>query len=948
MNVATILFKASRLSRRDRRLIRPNRISSSLVLLLMLAEVAHAGTIAGRVTEKGRNTALQGVNVVVIGTHFGASTNAEGRYTVEGLPEGKYTVRISAVGYKPVERSADITQESTLLTVDVALSEAAIQGAEVVVTARADRELETTARESEKYASNVINVISAQAIERSTDRTAADVLQRVSGMSLIRSIGGEGQYVVMRGLEQKYNNTLVDGIKIPSPESKDRYVPMDIFPSALFERIEVTKALTPETAGDAIGGSTNLLFRQAPEKFLFSLSAGAGTSSALTDHSFNSFDRSTVNFQDPDRLNGVVSDADPTTQLAPRSNPTSKDFTVANLKFTDRKAPLDGLYSLLVGDRFLDDHIGILIAGSYQNTFNRTETDFFSLGSDVNTIDKDGHLLPYASTEDQRTYNSNKTRGGATVKADYIMDLEHQFSAAYVYVRQEEAQTRHGLQTTIDGSRGAADLTYSNRSALRIQDISSISLSGKDFAASPVSFRWTLNYTDAVQDRPDEAEYSLYQNFDPYGHLQPFVGLAAITHVWRKNDDNQYLGKLDATIHLTDDGAHTLQAGAMAQQLKRVNFQNDYKLNPKIINGRTQPFVSIDSAVTTVFGYGSTSGTTVYGYQNYKADELLESAYLQYTLNFGPLQVLAGVRWEQAHDTYFTMAPAKVGHNEAKVTTVDFLPGIHFRYEFTPEQIGRLSLTQTMSRPSYFDLVPASDRSDNSQTQGNPDLLPAHSVNLDLRYEIYPNPFDLYSLGFYYKHITDPIEDQFGSVGVIFVTTKGNGSPADVYGFEAVVARRFGPFGISANYSYVFSEITNMKLVPVLDAYGDPTIPVPTYQQKRPLQSQSPHIVNVSLTYLNEDWGTGANLSYNYTGRRLLAVGLIDGYDTYQNGVGELDLSVDQNLFANLKLSLKLINLLNASVVTEVAPGQFIKHNPIVIQHDYTMLRGSLGISYKF
>ncbi len=907
-----------------------------------------AGTIRGHVVTHEGQGPVVGANVSLPGTRYGTITDGDGTFVVSSLPRGVYEIRVTMVGYERYEKTnVVLLEDSSLVTVDVTLRESPVSVAEIIVRGRADRELETSGIRTEKEANNIVNVITAQTIERSTDRTAADVLQRVSGMSLIRSSGGEGRYLVMRGLEQRYNNTLVDGIKIPSPESKDRFVPLDIFPSALFERIEVTKALTPEIAGDAIGGSTNLLFRQAPEKMLFSFSAGAGSSSGLMGNNFNSFDRGSVNFLDPDRLHGSVSDADPTTQLGPRANPTSKDFTITNLKFTDRKVPLDGLYSLLMGNRFFDNHIGLMFAGSYQNTYNRVQTDFFSLGSDVNKIDKEGHLIPYASTEDNRIYNSNKTRGGATIKADYIIDVEHQLSATYVYVRQEEAQTRHGLQTEIDGSRGSADLTYTNRSALRIQDISSVSVAGEHFTASPISFRWTLNYTDAVQDRPDEAEYSLFQNFDPFGRLQPFQGLAGITHVWRKNDDNQYLGKLDATIQLTPDGGHVLQVGAVAQQLKRVNYQNDFKLNPAIINGRTQPFVSIDSTITTVFGQGSTSGTTVYGYQNYKADEILVSSYLQYTLNVGQLQVLAGVRWEQARDTYFTMAPISVGANEAKVTTVDFLPGIHFRYEFTPEQIGRLSLTSSMSRPSYFDLVPAYDRSDNSQSQGNPNLRPAHSTNLDIRYEFYPNPSDMYSLGFYYKHITDPIEDRFGSVGVIFVTTKGNGNPAEVYGFEAVLAKRFGGFGVSANYSYVFSEITNTKLVPVLDAFGDPTIPVPTHEQKRPLQSQSPHIVNITFSYLNEEWGTGANISYNYTGRRLLAVGLIDGYDTYENAAGELDLSVDQSLFANFKLSLKFINLLNSSVETEVSSGEFIKHDPIIIQRDRTRLRGSIGISYK-
>jgi TonB-dependent receptor len=916
----------------------------AITLLAFLHGVLLAGDLRGRVVSSDDGKPIIGATVSIAGSRFGASTGATGEFVIISIPSGRYTVKVMMVGYDALERSILIGDDPVQF--NASLKESPLTVGEIVVRGRADRELETSGRLTEKTAGNIVNVVTAQTIEESTDRTAADVLQRVSGMSMVRA-QGEGRYIVMRGLEQKYNNTLVDGIKIPSPESKDRFVPMDIFPSALFERIEVTKSLTPDVAGDAIGGSTNLMFRSAPDHFTASLSINSGSTSGLIGKEFNTFDRGSVQELDPDRLHGVVTDDDPTHQLASRYNPTSKDFSVQNLKFTNKSTPLDGLYSALVGGRILDQRLGILAAGSYQNTFSHVQEDFYSVGSDINTVDKEGHLIPYASTYDGRNYYSNKTREGLTLKTDFIADIEHQISASYLYVNQVEAQVRHGLQITIDGSRGGNDLTYTNRSALRTQTVSSISLSGDHFTSSPVILHWTLNYTDAVQDRPDEAEYSLLQNFDPYGHLQPFQGLGAITHNWRKNDDKQYLAKADGTIHFTADGSQSLQFGGLAQTLRRANFQNDYKLNPAIINGRTQPFTTIDSAITTVFGQGSTSGTTVYGYQNYKASESMNAAYAQYLAIFGPLQILGGVRWEEARDTYFTMAPISVGMNTAYVTTVDFLPGIHFRYEITPEHILRASLTETMSRPSYFDLVPASERSDNSQSQGNPNLKPALSTNFDFRYEYYPSATDMYSIGFYQKKILNPIEDRFSSVGIVFVTSKANGNPAMVYGLEAVLAKRFGDFGISANYSHVVSEITNVKLVPVLDAYGDPVVPPPWYTQKRPLQSQSPDIANLTLSYKNGDWGTGINLSYNYTGKRLVAVGQIDGYDTYEDAIAELDMSAEQYIFSNLKLSLKLINLLNSSVQTEVVSGDYIKHAPITILQDYNKTRGSIGLTLR-
>jgi hypothetical protein len=924
------------------------KIKLSLIILsvqiIFFSPYIVPGTIKGIVRNTSDHTILPGANVIIKGTTLGASADINGLYTISSVPPGTYTLEATAIGFGPVDDKVELKNNESVANKDFYLKEIPIKLNEVVIEARANKELETAARETEKTAGNVVNVISAQAIEQSTDRTAADVLQRVSGMSLVRS-QGEGRYVVMRGLEQKYNNTLVDGIKIPSPESRDRFVPMDIFPSGLFERIEVTKALTPETAGDAIGGSTDLLLREAPEQFTFSFSTATGSTSGVLNNGFGSFNRNAVNELDPERMHGTVSDQDPTTQIKPRYNPSSSDFSTGNLKFSNSKPPLDGLYSGVIGSRFFDNSLGFIAAGSYQNTYNDTHTDFYSVTNNINRVDSDGHLIPYASTYNNQNYYTNKMRGGALVKSDFIAGDEHEINATYMYVHQEEDQVRYETQKQIDGTRGGADITYGNRSALRTQDISSITLGGSDFKKSTIDFRWTLNYTDAIQDRPDEAEYTILQNYDAHGNLQPFQGLGGITHTWRKNDDKQYLGKLDGIYHVTPDGEHTIQAGIVLQHLNRANYEDDYKLNPAIINGRTQTFTTIDSAIVSVFGSGSTSGTTVYGFQNYKANEFLMASYVQYTAIFGSLQILSGLRWEEAQDEYFTSANLSFSEQQANVKMVNFLPGIHFRYEFTPEQIGRFSITRSMSRPSYFDLVPAVERSDESSSTGNPNLRPALSTNLDLRYEYYPNPEDMYSAGFYYKFITDPIEDQYQSVGVVLVTSKGNASPAKVYGFEAVISKHLGGFGLSANYSYVFSQITSTKQVTLVDINGDLTQSF--LQHTRPLQAQSPQIANVILSYQNKDWGLETNFSYNYTGRRLLAVGLLDGYDTYQDGVGEYDFSCQQKLYDNFNLSIKLINIFNSPAVTEVASGYYVKHDPIIILRDSNKMRATIGISYK-
>jgi outer membrane receptor for ferrienterochelin and colicin len=249
-----------------------------------------------------------------------------------------------------------------------------------------------------------------------------------------------------------------------------------------------------------------------------------------------------------------------------------------------------------------------------------------------------------------------------------------------------------------------------------------------------------------------------------------------------------------------------------------------------------------------------------------------------------------------------------------------------------------------MSRPSYFDLVPAQDRQDNATTIGNPDLKAPQSTNIDLRYEMYPSTLDQLGVGLFSKVIIDPIEDQF-TTGGVYTTQKGNGNPAKVYGLEFVLAHRFGNVGLTANYTYAYSEATSTKYVVTVDEWGDRI--VSTYLQTHPLQSQSGHVGNLILSYENSDWGLGGTISYNYTGRRLYSVSHDDGLDVYQRGAGDIDIALEQKLFPGFKITLKGANLLGSITELDVPPGERTKHDAFVIQREANVLRFTMGVSFK-
>ena len=278
-----------------------------LITLFISVLSARAATVKGYVTDAQTGESLVGATVTlttVIGgsARFGAVAGLDGSYSLREVPEGSYTLIVSYISYKT--STQQITVGRGNMTQNVALGSAGNDLAEVIVSGSGERESESSTRRTEQKADNVLNIIGAKAISLLPDITVANVLQRVSGVSIVRNSTGDGQFAVIRGMDKRYNYTLVNGIKIPSPDNKNRYVPMDIFPADLLERLEVVKALTPNMEGDAIGGAMNMIMRSAPDYLVVNATASGGYSQLFSTQPFSGFSTKGLNFRSPSEIAG--------------------------------------------------------------------------------------------------------------------------------------------------------------------------------------------------------------------------------------------------------------------------------------------------------------------------------------------------------------------------------------------------------------------------------------------------------------------------------------------------------------------------------------------------------------------------------------------------------------------------------------------------------------------
>ena len=298
-------------------------ISLSICLIAVLTAGAQIAPyeIKGIVSDSITKESLIGVTVYVKGnTNESARSGLDGSFVLKTKKDAP-VLCFSYVGYVPVEvayRGSDMS---------VLMSEDAKSLSEVVVVSNYNGSTEARAIEIERNAANVINVLGSRAMELAPDVTVGNIIQRMSGVTVERNSSGEGQYAILRGMDKRYNYTLVNGVKIPSPDNKNRFVPLDLFPSEILSRIEVNKSLTAELEGDGIGGAVNLVMKDAPARRLLTANISTGYNALYFSRDFLSFNHGEIAAKSPDEVKGNIR----------HNKATSAHFNQANLRIYSQR-----------------------------------------------------------------------------------------------------------------------------------------------------------------------------------------------------------------------------------------------------------------------------------------------------------------------------------------------------------------------------------------------------------------------------------------------------------------------------------------------------------------------------------------------------------------------------------------------------------------------------------
>ena len=919
------------------------------IAFLILSTPAKSASIKGAIFDSKNKEGLIGATVFTKENLKVSDIAAlNGTYQLKNLKPGNYTIKAQYIGYIAQEKTITIKEEDENIRLDFFLEADAIKLNETVIEASADKQSDSYSRDLEKNSNNVMNVMSAKTIQLLPDITVGNVLQRVSGVTVEKTASGDGRYATIRGMDKRYNYTMINGIKIPSPDNQNRYVPMDIFPADILGRLEVIKSLTPNLEGDAIGGVMNLVLKEAPPTFICSANLATGYSQTLFDRSFQQYNVSPSYNRSPEQINGP-------TYMAKTS-----DFPLQTMDYKSVNASPNLIAGFTIGNRLFKNKLGLLFSGSYQDTYSGSSAIFMIPDRLPNPIPSNS---PGFTDIEVRSYSLHQKRGAAHFLVDYAFNKRHQISLYSLYTSQEQIRQRYTSDTVIAVNLGEVDKKW--QSLVTQQSIYNSSLKGIDTLIKNLCINWSAAYSKAWANSPDWTTFSAIGTATTNRLLWN-----SLSRQWLSNSDQDISGFINLSYKIqikqswfekifTDEGFN-LMAGAMNRNKNRDNYYDQYNFIPATIN---QQVTTVSQASWTLQNpYGTPQNPN-----NYNMQENVNAYYGMAKFSLGSrLNVLGGVRIENTSQAYTTSEPVTIPGQNGTKTYADILPSGQLKFKITSRQNVRASYFASLTRPGFFDLVPYTITGEYFDYQGNPFLKHTTADNFDLRYEFFPSPSEQLLVGVFYKNIYNAIENHFvngAGPSAMLIEPLNISNTATNYGFEFVFNKFFGHFGVGANYTYTQSQVIDSTKVYYHDAATNNNT-FKTVAEVRPLQGQAKHIANLSLMYKNPKMGLDVQISAVYTGLLISQVSPYYGLHYWQMPMTRLDFSCEKKLSKKLNISvyIKLNNLLNTPLLVRMMqpiPSQFTVHGPtflpeqtttnsIVVQKEVYGQSYLMGFRYKF
>lgn len=867
------------------------------------------GKIAGVISDKKTGETLIGAGVKVVGTNIRVGVDVEGRFTISGLAAGKYAIEVAYYSYTTKEITEIEVKANAVTTVNVQLEEASSQTLnQVVITATLKQESVSTLYARQRTNVSISDGISADQIKRSPDRNTSEVLKRVSGTSI-----QDNKFVIVRGLSDRYNATLLNNAILPSSEPDRKAFSFDIIPSSMIDNIVINKTASPDLPGDFSGGVIQVLTKDIPSENYLLVSAGSGYNSQSTFKNFQLGEKSGVENFGFFNANRNIPQGVPSTQKygelsANQKIEAGKLFRNSFQTNNFNSAMPSQAYQMSLGMRKELKNkasIGSIVSLTYRNGETKNESE---------RLDYEGGTTQYDYKDDTYKFSSSV---GALANFAYIKgNNKIAFKNLYNISLDNSYTSRYGTQfVDQDSIRGYAyDLV--SKSLLNTQLEGEHKLSWQD-----LKINWNVGYSYSDRLQPDLKSINYRLDYDQGATQYEAVvpnGTASRTDASRffsELFEDSYNAGLNLTKPFTwFNQKSTLKVGALKQYKLR-----DFKARKF---GYIKSFGSFDASLLTLpynqifdpanlkpTGFVMDEGTE--NADRYDATSDLNAGYALIDTRIGKkLRLSFGARVE---DSYQMVNTADYTGAKVKVEKqyLDVLPSLNSTFNISEKTNLRLSVSQTVTRPELRELSNFGffDYISKRILQGNPDLKRSQNTNVDIKYEVFPGSGQVLSISGYYKYFKNPIEQVVSSGSVKNITFQ-NANSATTYGMELEVRKNMAFMGgtdffknLTAylNSSIIFSTVNLNSLVSEVTS--------------RALQGQSPYLINAGLLFNDPKSNLSFNLLYNRIGERISEVGYQGYPDIYEKGRNMVDFQMAKKLIKNkAELRLNLSDILNEKI----------------------------------
>ncbi|MEO8108735.1 MAG: TonB-dependent receptor [Ginsengibacter sp.] len=847
---------------------------------ISLSTYSQTGKIEGKITDATTGKPLTGASVTVAGNSKGVASDLDGRFVLT-LPAAKpQFIRVSSVGYQTKEIENIEVANNTLTNLDVVMETASKTEAEIVI--RTTRREETTAAliAYQKNTNTVAQVVSAESIKRSPDKNTSEVLKRIPGTSI-----QEGKYIIVRGLNDRYNQTMLNGILLGTTEPDRKTFSFDIFPAGMIDNIIINKAFVPELSGEWAGGLVQVNTKDVPAKNYLNVVVGTGFNTQTIGKDFYTYKGGKLDWLGMDDGFREIPTALPTkskysgmsssdkTELGKLfKNVWSSDKNTSDLlPVLNTNFQLSGGFNKKLGGA---SKLGAVFAINYNQSNKRTDY----LNNRLFSVQNNTPSITYDYSD--KKYSKDVLWGGlANVTLQLGSNNKISFKNLFNVNATNYATERTGKDYDYDPLNG--ENIRATELALKTNTFFNTSISGEhNLVKYKAKLHWFGSFNILDQYIPDQRRIQYDQ--DPGDATNPYVLLIGASQNSQKSGSRYYGFLNDYNYTAGADIAKSFKLFNLDQSVKGGYF---FQVKDRLFDSRPfavylpsdnpilrkLPADQIFSSENFGDGFNNKFGfNELYGKQfRYIANTIMNAGFLQLENQFtDKFRATYGLRVEDYDQVIGSLKQSDPRFIHTEV--LDFLPGVNMTYRVNTKTNLRVSASQTVIRPEFRELSDFAfyDFDLGATVTGNRSLERTKVSNADIRYEIYPRAGELFTVGVFYKYFKNPIELFFNQTGAGSSSTFNyiNAEHAFSFGAELEFRKKLDfsealkNFTFQTNVSYIYNRVKSS--VANID---------------RPMQGQSPYVINAGLQYDIEKLGINTTLLFNQIGDRIFYVGSSSG-----------------------------------------------------------------------